>query len=128
LKAWQPSSKKEFQNIAGEIFDLYNRAYKKLPYMVPLDNEDIEFYRDSYMQVLLPQWSFFAREPEQNKIVGFLLAIPSLGDAMRKANGKLFPFGFFHLMKALKKPKEIDIAIIGALPEYDAKGAAVIVF
>jgi hypothetical protein len=128
LKAWQPKTKKEFAAIADEIFKLYNESYKHLPYMVPLDKDEIEFYKKSYFQVLLPQWSFFAREPEQNKLVGFLLTMPSLGDALRKAKGKLFPFGFFHILKALRRPKEIDVAIIGALPEYDNKGAAVIVF
>ncbi len=128
LKAWQPRDKNAFESIAREIFDLYNESYKNLPYMVPLDDDEIAFYKKSYFQVLLPQWAFFAREPEQNRIVAFLLTMPALGDALRKAKGKLFPFGFYHIMKALKNPKEIDVAIIGARPEYDNKGAAVIVF
>ncbi len=128
LKAWQPANKEEFISVTEDIFKLYNEAYKNLPYMVPLDDEEIEFYKKSYMQVLLPEWAFFAREPEQNKIVAFLITMPSLGDALRKAKGRLFPFGFYYIMQALKKPKEIDAAIIGADPEYDNKGAAVIVF
>ncbi len=128
LKAWQPKNKKQFEEIADKLFQIYNEAYSKLHYMVPLDDNDIEFYKKSYMQVLQPKWAFFAREPENNELVGFLIAMPSLGDALRRAKGKLFPFGWYHIMKALKNPKEIDIAIIGAKPEYDAKGAAVIVF
>jgi len=128
ITAWQPKSKKEFAGIARDIFRLYNEAYQRLPYMVPLDEEDIEFYKKSYMPVLLPKWAFFAREKKNKDLVGFLLAIPSLGDAMRKAKGKLFPFGFYYIWKALRKPKEIDIAIIGAKPEYDNKGVAVVVF
>jgi len=128
ITAWQPKNKKQFEEVADKIFDLYNEAYKRLPYMVPLDEEDIEFYKKSYMQVLLPQWSFFAKEKSSGDLVGFMLAMPSLGDALRKAKGKLFPFGFYHIWKALRKPKEIDIAIIGAKPEYDNKGAAVVIF
>ncbi|NPA42921.1 MAG: hypothetical protein GXO27_02705 [Chlorobi bacterium] len=127
IKAWQPRNKAQFEAVADDIFRLYNEAYSRLPYMVPLDEEDIVFYKESYMKVLLPQWAFFARTSE-GQIVGFLLAMPSLGDALRKAKGKLFPFGFYHIWKALRKPKEIDVAIIGSKPEYENKGAAVVVF
>jgi len=128
IKAWQPKTKKEFEEVADDLFDLYNEAYRHLPYMVPLDKDDIAFYKKSYMQILLPKWAFFAREKNNPKPVGFLLGIPSLGDALRKARGKLFPFGFYHIWKALRNPKELDLAIIGAKPEYDNKGVAVAIF
>jgi len=127
IQAWQPKSKGEFEKVADEIFRLYNEAYERLPYMVPLDADDVAFYKESYMKVLLPKWAFFAKDKE-GRLVGFLLSMPSLGDALRKAKGRLWPFGWYHIWKALRKPKEIDIAIIGAKPEYDNKGVAVVIF
>ena len=128
ITAFQPSSKKELISLADNIFTLYNKAYSHLPYMVPLSEEEIDFYKKSYLQVLLPEWSFFARDEKNGKTVGFMLAMPSLGDALRKAKGKLFPFGFIHILKALRKPKEIDIGIIGVHPDYFNKGVAAVIF
>mgnify|MGYP003467908648 FL=1 len=46
-----------------------------------------------------------------------------MSEAMKKAKGSLFPFGFIHLLKALKKkPKVVDLYLIGVLPEYQNKG------
>jgi len=129
IEAWQASSKKELLQRTREIFDVYNQGFAHLPYMVPLDDEDIDFYKESYLSVLSPEWTFFARDTKNNnRLVGLMITIPSLGDALRKAKGRLFPFGLFHLIKALRKPKEIDIGIIATLPEYFNKGPAVVIF
>ncbi len=128
LKAWQPKNKKELIAMSDTIFELYNQSYKHLHYMVPLDKEDVEFYKKEYLNVLSPKWSFFVKDPRKDRMVAFMLAIPSLGDALRKAKGKLLPFGFWHLLKALRKPKEIDITIIGTHPDYIHQGAAALIF
>ncbi len=129
IEAWQPRTKQELVEAAEDIFEIYNQGFKQLHYMVPLDEEDMKFYKKSYLDVLLPQWSFFAIDTKNNhKKIGMMLAMPSLGDALRKAKGKLFPFGLFHLIKALRKPKELDIGIIATLPEYANQGAAAVIF
>ncbi len=128
LVSWQPRDKEELRRTSDTIFELYNQSYKHLHYMVPLDEEDIAFYKKNYESVLSPEWSYFVKDPEKDKIVAFMLAMPSLGDALRKARGKLFPLGWWHLLKALKKPKEIDITIIGTHPDYIHKGAAALIF
>ncbi len=129
IEAWQAADKKELEKTTESIFELYNQGYKHLAYVVPLDAEDIAFYKQAYMQVLLPEWVFFARDTKHdNKLVGMLIAMPALGDALRKAKGRLFPFGIFHILKSLRKPKEIDMGIIAVHPEYQNKGPAVAIF
>jgi GNAT superfamily N-acetyltransferase len=61
-------------------------------------------------------------------VVGFGITLPSLSRAMQKARGKMFPFGFIHLLKALySKPQIIDLYLIGVLPEYRNKGVNALV-
>ena len=48
--------------------------------------------------------------------------MPSLSKAMQKAKGRLFPFGFIHILKALKKNDTIDLYLAGVLPEWQNKG------
>ena len=59
---------------------------------------------------------------ENNKVVGFGLAFPSLSEAVNKCGGKLFPFGVFKLLKAIKRPKIYDFGLISVYPEYQNKG------
>jgi GNAT superfamily N-acetyltransferase len=57
-------------------------------------------------------------------MVGFIVGLPSLSRAMQKANGKLFPFGFRHILKALKNPTEVDLLLTGIDPEMQGKGVS----
>ena len=54
--------------------------------------------------------------------------MPSFSKAMQKANGKLFPFGFIHLLKAKKKCTDAIFYLIGVHPDYQKKGVNAIVF
>lgn len=61
-----------------------------------------------------------------NKLVGLGITIPSLSRALQKCRrGRLFPFGWWHLLRAIKwhKTEGVDLLLMGVLPEYRAKGA-----
>jgi len=59
---------------------------------------------------------------KEDALVGFIIGVPSLSVAMQKANGKLFPFGFYHIMKALKHPKVIDLFLTAVDPQLQGMG------
>jgi GNAT superfamily N-acetyltransferase len=62
-------------------------------------------------------------------VVGFGITLPSLSRALRKAKGRLFPFGFIPLLKALNSKAEVvDLCLIGVLPEYQNKGVNALLF
>ncbi|MBQ8749563.1 MAG: GNAT family N-acetyltransferase [Clostridia bacterium] len=103
------------------IFDCLNESYKDLygvvPYTEKMKNELIKQFK-TILNV-----DFIVLVCDKNeKVVGFGLAFPSLSKAMRKCDGKLLPFGFIHLLKALKKPTIFDFGLIAVLPEYQSKG------
>ena len=54
--------------------------------------------------------------------------MPSFSRALQKANGKLFPFGLFHLLRARKKAKDVTFYLIGVHPDYQNKGVHAIIF
>jgi hypothetical protein len=54
--------------------------------------------------------------------------MPSFSEALQKAKGKLFPFGFYHLLKAKKHSKDVVFYLIGVDPEYQNKGVTAIIF
>lgn len=108
------------------IFSILNQAFAKLPYVTPFDKEMWDMYAKKYFKVINPKYVFFVKKDE--KILGFMVTVPSCSEAMQKANGRLFPFGFYHLMKAMKHPKVIDFFLSAVLPEYEHQGVAVMLY
>jgi GNAT superfamily N-acetyltransferase len=65
---------------------------------------------------------------KNDKLVAFAVTMPSFSRALQKANGKLFPFGIFHLLKAKKRSKDVLFYLIGVHPDYQNKGVHAILF
>ncbi len=119
-------STKQLQPYTDTVFKILNEAFQNLPYVSRFNDKMIEVYAKKYFKVLNPKFVRMVKKDEQ--LIAFIVAIPSLSRAMQKANGKLFPFGFYHILKALKKPKLIDLLLTGVLPEFHNAGVAVVLF
>ena len=63
-----------------------------------------------------------------DRVVAFGVTMPSLSKALQKSKGRLFPFGFIHILKAMKKNNLIDLYLIGVLPKFQGKGVNAILF
>jgi GNAT superfamily N-acetyltransferase len=59
---------------------------------------------------------------KEGELVAFGVSMPSLSAALQKGGGKLFPFGFLHLLKALKKNDTADLLIVAVKKELQGKG------
>ncbi|MEH6706211.1 MULTISPECIES: GTP cyclohydrolase [Galbibacter] len=112
---------------AEAIFDLMNRSHKDLESFVPIKPYQIEHYKNKYLKFLDPDYVNLIAD-ENNNLVAFSVIMPSFSKALQKANGKLFPFGFYHLLKAQKKNDKATMLLIGVAPEYMRKGLTAIIF
>jgi GNAT superfamily N-acetyltransferase len=117
---------KELLPYVDDLFNVLNKAFEQLPYVVPFDKAMREMYTRKYLKSINPRYVFFVKK--DGKMIGFMLTVPSCSEAMQKAKGKLFPFGFYYLMKAMKHPQVIDFFLSGVLPEYEKQGAAVMLY
>ena len=129
LRILKFKKRKEIWPYANKIFEALNEAYAKLYGFSPLTHKQIEYYIKMYIPMLrLNLITIIIRESD-DAVVGFAITLPSLSKAMQKAKGSLFPFGFFHLLKALySKPKIVDLYLMGVLPEYKNKGVNALIF
>lgn len=59
---------------------------------------------------------------EQEQVVGFGLCFPGIGDAVKKSGGRLNPITLMRVLKTVKNPKVIDLALVAVLPEYRNAG------
>ncbi len=117
------NNKEELKVVAMDVFHLLNTAFGELFSFVPMPDDLLEFYVNKYIEVLNPKFVKVV-EDKDGKIIGFIISLPSLSEAMQKANGKLFPFGFIHITKALKNPKVADLLLTGIHPDWQAQGVS----
>jgi ribosomal protein S18 acetylase RimI-like enzyme len=118
-------SKKELLPYARQMFDVINATYSPLFASVELSEKLIDMYIKKYFSFILPEYVTIVFN-ENDKVIGFQITISSLSRAFQKAKGRLFPFGLVHILKALKKPKYLDLYLVGILPEYQNKGISAI--
>lgn len=118
--------------VAHKIFEIVNITYKDLYGYSQLSDEQIREYTRSYISYADPDLiSIIVDGNQDDKIVGFGVSIPSFARALQKLPmGRLFPFGWWHMLKVLKwqKTDTVDLLLIGVLPEYRAKGANALIF
>lgn len=121
------------KNYGQRIFDVINETYKDLYGYSEMTPRQIRQYIDMYFPVLdlnlvtvIEDWN-----TPDHKIVGVGVSVPSMAYAFRKCrNGRLLPFGWWHVLRALKfrKSPSVDLLLVGILPEYRAKGANALLF
>ena len=122
-------NEKEIMPYARKVFRTLNAAYEPLYGFSPLTDKQIDYYIKMYIPMLRYDLVTVITRDADDEVVGFGISLPSLSKAMQKARGHLFPFGWIHLLKALKsKPKVIDLYLTGVLPEYQSKGVNALLF
>lgn len=106
------------------IFKILNDAFSDLPFVTPFTPKMMAYYKEKYIKILNPE--FVKLVKQKDEIVGFIIGLPSLSEAMQKANGKLFPFGFLHILKARKGKDVMDQFLTGVKKEVMSTGAGVV--
>lgn len=122
-------SKKELvQKYGHEMFQLINEAYDELYCYSPLSPKQIDHYLKMYVPIVKLN-DLSAIVDKDDNLVGVGLAMPSLSDALINGRGKLFPFGWYHLIKSLRgRNKTVDLLLIAVKPEYQNKGVNALIF
>lgn len=112
-----------------KIFDLVNQTYGKLYNFTILPENVINNYVDTYLSLIDLSFVTLVEDNDGN-IVAFGISMPSIVRALQKSGGKLFPFGWFHLLKSLffKKEENVELMLVGVLPEYRTQGALALIF
>ncbi len=121
------SRKEVVSNYALKIFDLLNLCYKDLYGFTKLDEAQINFYIKLFFNFFRLDTICIVVDKEDN-VVAFGIGMPSFTKALQKAKGKLFPFGWYHMLNALRKNDLIDLYLMAVHPSYQNKGVNSILF
>ena len=115
--------------IGYKIFDLVNESYSKLYNFTILPKKVVDSYISFYLGILNLDFLTLV-EDENNNIVGFGLCMPSITRAIQKCKGRMFPFGWFHILRSMyfKFEENVELLLIAVTPEYRKRGVNALIF
>ncbi|MEM5566267.1 GTP cyclohydrolase [Psychroserpens sp. AS72] len=127
LRALKFTKTSEVMPYADKMFDLFNESYSSLSSFVAITDIQKEYFKKKFISFINPDYIKFVVDKD-DELVGFAIVMPAFSKALQKANGKLFPFGFRHILKAKTNSKEVIFYLIGIHPKYQNKGVHAVIF
>ncbi|MCB0687508.1 MAG: GNAT family N-acetyltransferase [Saprospiraceae bacterium] len=127
LVEFEAKSKQELVEMGHQIFELINLAYKDLEGFIPHSQAQIDLFVKRYLTFINPDFISIIAD-KQGKVAGFGITMPSFSRALQKARGRFFPFGIFHLRRAMQKNNRADLYLIAVRPDLQNKGITALIF
>jgi len=121
LHLLEAKNKNDVLPYVTQIFDLIDIGYSHLYGTVPLTPRQVQTYKEQYFGFIKPEFVPIVLDAD-NKVAAFAITMPSLSKALQKSQGKLFPFGFIYLLRALKKNDLMDLYLVAVKPELKGRG------
>lgn len=123
------SRKRLVEEVGHPFFALINEAYNDLFGYSPLSDRQIDHYIKIYLPMLRLDHLSIIKDSDDN-LIGMGVAIPSMSRALQKSHGRMLPFGWYHLLKAMyaNKTDIVDLLLVAIKPEYQSKGVNALLF
>lgn len=122
LRVVEMKKTKEVVPYVAGIFDLLFDAYKHLYGVIPLTEKQVQLYKNQFISMVKPDFLLVVVD-KNDKPICFGVIMPSMLSAVQKAKGRLFPFGWIHMLHYFtqKKFDVLEMMLIGTAPEYMGK-------
>lgn len=118
------TKRKELKRYILPILGLMNETFHDLYGYTALDEAEMASLAKQYLPVIDPRFVKVITKDEQ--VIAFVLGIPNISEGIRRAKGRLFPFGIIEIMRAAKKAKQLDLLLGGIKQEYRGRGLDVL--
>lgn len=106
---------KHVRPYVNAVFNLINKTYKDIYGFAPLDATEAKEFSERFLPLLKPQYIKVVLDRSKS-VVAFVVAMPDISRGFKKAKGKLFPFGFIHILRAFKKTNQLNL-LLGCVDE-----------
>lgn len=108
------------------VLSLMNECYSSSDIYgyTPLEEQEMKDLGKRYMLLLDPR--FLKAITKDGEVVAFVIGMPNLVEGIRRAKGRLFPFGIFKILRAAKKTKQLDLLLGAIKEEYRGRGLDVL--
>lgn len=121
LKIIEFTSRKELKPFIIPVLKLVNEAYHDLFGFVEMDEPEMHLIAKQYLPILDPAFTKLVTDGENNPIA-FVIASPDVSEGIIKAKGRLFPLGFWHILRSAKKTKQLDLFLGAVKNRYQGYG------
>ena len=106
---------KDVRPYVNDVFNLINKTYKDIYGFAPLSDIESKEFSERFLPLLKPQFIKLVLDAT-DRVVAFVVAMPDISEGFKKAKGRLFPFGFIHILKAFKKTNQLNL-LLGCVDE-----------
>lgn len=127
LKVLNFQKKSDVLPLVEPMFRLLDETYKPLSTYTPITSQQVQTYKEKYFGFIDKDYIVCIEDASHN-LVAFAITMPSYSKALQKANGRLFPFGWYHFLNAGKKNDRANFYLIGIHPDYQRRGVTSIIF
>ena len=117
----------DYRPYVKQVFELVNEAYSGLYGVVELTDKQINKYANKFVPLVHPDYACFILD-ENEQMVAFGVTVPSLANALTKCRGRLFPFGWMHLLRAISKNDTVDLLLVAVKPELQGGPIIAMIF
>ena len=114
-------SKRDLKPWVIPVLRLVNATYGDLLGFAPMTASEMKALAAKYMFILDPELVQLIAD-SNNDPVAFVIASPDMSEGLQRANGKLFPFGFLHIIRAMERSKQLDLLLGAVRPDLQGKG------
>jgi hypothetical protein len=114
-------NKKELKPYIVPVLNLMNETFSDIYGSYPLTEKEMKDLAKEYLPVLDAEFVKVVIN-EKEEIVAFIIGMPDVAEGLKKANGKLLPFGIFHILRAAKKTDQLVLLLGGIREDYQGKG------
>ena len=117
----------DYRPYIKQVFELVNEAYSGLYGVVELTDKQIDKYAGKFVPLVHPDYACFILD-ENEQMVAFGVTVPSLANALTKCRGRLFPFGWIHVLRAMSKNDTVDLLLVAIKPELQGGPIIAMIF
>ena len=114
-------SKRELKPWVVPVLRLVNATYGELLGFTPMSEAEMRALAAKYMFILDPQLVHLIADAH-NEPVAFVIASPDMSEGFVRANGSIFPLGWWHILHAMKRSKQLDLLLGAVRPDLQGKG------
>ena len=127
LRLLEFKKRKDILPYVDQMFELLGKTYKNLQTFVPIQDYQVQHYKDRYFKFINPDFIKCVVDKNE-RLIAFAITMPSFASALQKVNGKINIFNSIHLLKALWFNNRASFYLIGVHPEFQNKGITAIIF
>ena len=127
LRLLEFTKKKELKPYVVPVFRLMNETYSSIFGFAAMSEDEMQVLARQYMPILDADFVKLVKN-SADELVGFFVGLPDMSPGLQKAKGRLWPFGFLHLLAAAKRTKQIDLVLGAVKEEYRGRGVHLLLY